>query len=155
MAKAHDKIKARGVTLNRRTFRALKYAEKLAGFGFGARLAQGSWNNSVSASAGTHSRGGALDIGLRGWSAKKRIKMMHSMKKAGFAIWFRRKVDGWNGDHAHALDIGDSTMHASAKTQVRAYDNRRDGLRGNKKDNTYRTPKKVWFSYSQNKPVTR
>jgi hypothetical protein len=151
--KPYDKVKVRGVTLNRRTNRALKYAEKLAGFKF--TVTQGSYTRGVSASAGTHSGGGAIDIRTRGLSDKRRIKMVQSLKKAGFAAWYRRISDGFSGPHVHALCIGDKEMHSSARSQVRSFDNRRNGLRNNKPDLTYRPKPKVQFSWAANKPVKR
>lgn len=152
---AYDRVAFRGFTFNRKTKRMILWAERHAGVGQ-FHIAQGSFNGSkVSASAGTHS-GSSLDVGMAGVSTADRVKIVHALKLAGFAAWYRRPVPGLWGAHVHCIPFADHDVKdPTAKAQLAAYDNHRDGLAGNKPDTTFRpSPKRRW-GWLRNRPVTR
>ncbi|WP_055563599.1 hypothetical protein [Streptomyces atriruber] len=118
----------RGVVVNRRTAAMLHHAEKIANTAFTAF--QGSYSNSVGASAGTHSGGGAIDLG----PAKDAI--VGAMRSSGFAAWRRTPAEGFS-PHIHGIAVGDPTASAAAKQQVKAFHAGRNGLADNGPD-TYK-----------------
>lgn len=147
-----QRVKFRGYTVTRRTKAMIEWAEQQAGFNF--TLAQGSYNaGGVAASGGTHDKE-AVDFSVRGYTDAKRIKMVRALKDAGFAAWHRDPIPGTWGEHVHAVPIkGD--LSPSAAAQVLSYDAGRDGLRGNRPDNTYRPSPRVAWSWLRRKPVKR
>jgi hypothetical protein len=118
----------RGATVNKRTAKMLAQAEKICGCKFS--ITQGSWSN-ASASAGTHSGGGAVDIA--GPSNKK----VGALRAAGFAAWNRGAKWGSASfsPHIHAIAMGDRTASAGAKQQMKDYTAGKNGLAGGGKDN--------------------
>jgi hypothetical protein len=96
-------------------------------------VTQGSYSRGVDASAGTHDGGGALDLSVAGLSSSQRERLVRALREAGFAAWLRRRPT-FKADHIHALAIGDPDLASSARSQVRAYFNGRDGLVGNRRD---------------------
>lgn len=148
------KVIFRTYTFDSRTVQMIKYAEKLAGFQF--KIAQGSYNiGGVSASAGTHDGGGAVDFSLRLVTPAKRGKILRALKDTGFAAWYRpARVGIWNS-HIHAIAIGCPDLAPVAKRQVEAYDAHRDGLAGNEPDPTYRPAPAVKFNAVKGQPVPR
>lgn len=125
-----------GSVMNKRTGALLNRASfimrnKFGHEGFNFTIVQGSYNNSVAASGGTHSGGGALDIRTRDFSKGKVDDMVKSLRMAGFAAWSRgRGFDSFT-PHIHALAIGDRQMASSARNQVGSYKAGRNGLVGN------------------------
>jgi peptidoglycan hydrolase-like protein with peptidoglycan-binding domain len=127
----------RGVKVNVRTRvmiqRAESYLRKLGVPGT-LSFSQGSYHPGVGASAGTHDKGGALDIRINRYSTRTADQVVKAMRMAGFAAWRR----GVNGDgfppHIHAIAIGDKKAAPLAKRQVVSYFNGRDGLKGNRRD---------------------
>lgn len=97
---------------------------------FSGLVFQGAWNNSVSASAGTHNGGGVWDVDpnidkgdqygfckiafAHGWRAQKRFE-----------------YQGFSGDHYHINLVGCPHMSKAGADQVKAYKNRRNGLVSN------------------------
>ena len=142
----------RGKTFTHRTVAMLRYVEDKSGL----RLtpAQGSYNaGGVAASGGTHDRE-AVDLSLQGYSTADILNLDRWMKRAGFAGWYRPTVPGLWGRHYHALPIkGDLSPAAAA--QVRSFDARRDGLRGDRVDNSFRPKVKRQWAYALGKPVPR
>lgn len=96
-------------------------------------VVQGSYSRGVGASAGTHDRGGALDLSVAGLTAAQRGRLVRALREAGFAAWLRRRPT-FTSDHIHAIAIGDPDLPASARRQVRDYLNGRDGLAGDRRD---------------------
>lgn len=96
-------------------------------------VVQGSYNaGGVSASAGTHDGGGAIDISVRGMpSLAYKRHVVKNGRLAGFAAYYRPTLPGVWTEHIHAIAIGDPEMSAGAKRQVSAYYNRRDALASN------------------------
>lgn len=110
------------------TIAALEYAEKIAGKRF--VVTQGSYQSSVAASAGTHDRGGAVDLR---WSTVGNSGVL-ALRKAGFAAWHRTPAQGGWVDHVHAVLVGHPDLAPSAARQVTAYRNGRNGLANNGPD---------------------
>lgn len=97
--------------------------------GYDLTLHQGSYNaGGVSASAGTHDGGGAVD--LAPWDHERKV---HELRRAGFAAWYRPRSSSW-GPHIHAVLIGNRRLSAGAANQVREYLDGYDGLAGSGRD---------------------
>ncbi|MFT3706041.1 MAG: peptidoglycan-binding protein [Archangium sp.] len=129
-------IPFRGVTVNVRTRVMVERAESyMRKMGINSKLSfsQGSFSHSVSASAGTHDGGGALDIRISNFSSANADKVVKALRMAGFAAW-RRGVNDSFPPHIHAIAIGDRTSSSVAKAQVAEYFRGGDGLVGSKRD---------------------
>ena len=147
------KVLFRGFKFDDRTVEMIKWAERTAGFKF--RITQGSYNDTVAASAGTHDGGGAVDISIRFTTKSRRYKMLKALKDAGFAAWLRTKQDGFAVAHIHAIAIGCPDLASLARSQVRDYDKGLNGLRNHAPDPTYRPEPKVKFDMRTKQPVPR
>lgn len=152
----YEKIRFRGVTLDRRTASALRWAEKRYIEVAPKKrrpwvVTQGSYNpGGVTASAGTHDGGGVWDCSVAGMNSKQIKAAVKWMRRAGFAAWFR----DWPGNqHIHAVLRGHRTASPGAKAQVNSYDRHRDGLAGDNYDSTWRPSKSRRWSHRRNKPV--
>jgi hypothetical protein len=133
-----------GETTDSRTRAMVAEAERISGAS--CIVVQGSYSNG-SASAGTHSGGGALD--LRSWhiTNAQRDRLLLSLRKVGFAAWYRTPRQGFDF-HFHAIAIGCKDLSSSARNQVTAYYNGRNGLASNGKDDGPRlNPIPTWESY--------
>lgn len=144
-----------------RTRDALLYAERLwqqrGKHHKKIRLAQGSFNNSVGASAGTHAGDAVVDIRTTGvgLTAEETRGLLRALRDAGFAAWIRDGRDGMD-PHIHACLIADPEMASGAKAQCVDYDKGLNGLVNRAKDrNSYRPKQKIRFSWRQGKPVPR
>lgn len=109
----------------------LREAEKKLGYDL--TIVQGSYHKGVGASAGTHDGGGAVDLLPWDWQNKVRV-----LRELGFAAWHRPAIRGVWSEHIHAVLIGNAKASSSAKAQVLAYKNGRDGLRSNRPDYFWR-----------------
>lgn len=141
----------RGVRVTKQTRAMIRWAEKRAGFRF--KIAQGSWSGAT-ASAGTHSGRGAVDIGAAELSKAQRIAAIHALKRAGFAAWYRHNVPGLWGPHIHCVSFGEKCA-PGAQDQKRSYDRHRDGLAGDGYDKTFRPEPRVKWGYLRKRPVVR
>jgi hypothetical protein len=162
---AYTRVNWRGVVVNARTRDALRWAERKwqqQHRGLSIRPSQGSYKgsgggNRVRASGGTHDGGGVVDISVSGLSETQRVHLVHALKDAGAAAWFR--PPNWDGrgggPHVHVIFVADREMDPSAARQVQSYDSGRNGLNNNARDDTYRAKPAVRFSYQQGKPVPR
>lgn len=148
-----NKVIFRGFLFDERTMHMILWAEKNAGFRF--RITQGSYSDGVAASAGTHDGGGAADFSVRLMREAKRTVMLNSLKKAGFAAWYRVKANGFTSNHVHAIAIACPDLAPLAKSQVKDYDKHLDGLKGHGFDVSFRPNPKVKFSEKLNQPVSR
>jgi len=148
-----DRVRYQGHTVSRRIRDMLRWAEDKSGST--VSIAQGSYrgSNAATASGLTHDRE-AVDLRVRHLSTAQRVKLVRALKDAGFAAWYRRELPGVWGPHIHALPIG-GDLSSSARSQVRAFDAGRDGLRGNRVDNTYRPDPRKRFSWAKGRPVNR
>ena len=132
----YGKTDVRGHTLDNLTDYALLAVEKRLGYNpRSLTVVQGSYNGGagkVSASAGTHDGGGAVDLTPANWEQK-----VHAMRAVGFAAWHRTAIPGVWEEHVHAVLIGNEKLSPSAQAQVTDYRNHRDGLAGHGPDNTW------------------
>lgn len=100
---------------------------------------QGSYSNAT-ASAGTHSGGGALDLRapLYGDTA------LLIMRRRGLWAWHRTTAQGFDLDHAHAIAIGCPHLSPAAKQQETAARNHRNGLANGGPDDGPAVPVQTW-----------
>lgn len=129
-------VNFRGVKVNVRTRVMIERAEsymKQMGINTKLSFSQGSYSTSVSASAGTHDGGGALDIRINGFSSATADNVVKALRMAGFAGW-RRGVNDSFPPHIHAIAIGDKRATPVAKNQVTEYRSGGDGLVGSRGD---------------------
>lgn len=162
---ARDNVNQRvlfdGRVVTVRTRDALLYAERLwqqrGKHHKKIRLAQGSFSNSVGASAGTHAGDAVVDIRTTGvgLTTAETVLLLRCLKLAGFAAWIRDERDGMP-PHIHACLIADPEMASGAKAQCVDFDKGLNGLVNRRRDrNPYRPKPKVRFSWLQGKPVPR
>lgn len=127
------------------TIAALKHAEEMLGYELA--ITQGSYQGSVAASAGTHDKGGALDLSTRGMTSAQKTRVVLCLRRAGFAAWLRKPSQGPWKEHIHAVVIGHPLLAPAAARQVTAYLARRNGLANNGPDDGPRLdpiPRPVW-----------
>lgn len=128
-----------GVKLNHRTMRMLADVERRLGHKLS--ITQGSYNpGKVSASAGVHDGGGAVDVA----PTAHPDRIVLAMRRSGFAAWHRPRIEGLWPEHVHAVAIGDRDMSPEAARQVIAYRAGRNGLANNKPDDGPRVKIRVW-----------
>ena len=114
--------------INQRTFDMLKHAQTLYGGELeltGYHLTQGSYSNEVSASFGTHSGGGAVDLSVIQYGTYKVLyqdieSLIVALRTAGFAAWLRNFDQLYAGSpiHIHAIAIGDRDLSIAAQDQL-------------------------------------
>lgn len=105
-------------------------------------VTQGSYQSTVSASAGTHDKGGAVDLRWCGHD-----KCILNLRKAGMAAWHRRPSQGPWPDHIHAVVVNHPLLAPSAARQVVSYRAGRNGLANNGADDGPRLnpiPTPIW-----------
>lgn len=106
----------------------LVYAQSLYGGPIditGQAITQGSYTNAVEASFGTHAGGGAVDLSVIDPSDFSVLydeidPLIHALRQAGFAAWFRDFNDLYEGSpvHIHAIAIGDRELSLAAREQL-------------------------------------
>ncbi len=116
-------------------------------------IAQGSYNDTVGVSGGTHDGGGAVDISVSNMTERQRKATVHWLKRAGFSVWFRPALPGKWGPHIHAILLGHRTASPEAKWQMQSYLDHRNGLANNAYDPTWRPRPQVRWSHKQGRPV--
>lgn len=121
----------RGFRADRRSTKMIAEAEKLGG---PLRLTQGCYSGGVSASAGTHSGGGAFDFSVRGLTLTQINRRVRALRRVGFAAWHRVPSEGPWQSHIHAIAVGCDDLSPSAQRQVAALRRGRNGLRSNRSD---------------------
>jgi hypothetical protein len=84
------------------------------------------YRNDVSASAGTHAKGGNTDVGQYTDAA---LKVWRAM---GWTMQRRTAAQGFTDAHGHGWPKGCPHLSAGAEVQRRAWDAGRDGLRQNR-----------------------
>lgn len=119
------------VQLNKRTKAMLTVAEEQLGYPL--TISQGSYHTGTKQSAGTHDRGGVVD--LLAFQADRKVRVL---REIGFAAWHRLPSEGDWPEHVHAVALGDKEMSDEARKQVSDYRNRRNGLASHAKDPTPR-----------------
>lgn len=145
------RLNFRGKILNWRTVDMFEVAERKANAG-GLRVIQGSYNTGVSASAGTHNGGGAVDCWPNRGSAYVN-KYVLELRKVGFAAWHRSPSQGPWTSHIHAIGIGDSQLSGGAYTQVREYYAGQNGLASHRSDDGPRIKIVTWEEYMRAHPT--
>jgi hypothetical protein len=120
-----SRVEYQGKTLDLSTYQALMGAVRQLGGSF--RVFQGSYNTSVSASAGTHRGGGVIDVDSDGTSWGSAVA---ALRNWGFAAWHRTPAQGPWGHHIHAVQVGNPNLSPEAAAQVRSYLSGGDGLAG-------------------------
>lgn len=112
-----------GKVVNVRTAQMLKRAE--ARLGQDLHVIQGSYNaGGVTASAGTHDGGGAVDVSV----TDNPERVVKALRDVGFAAWHRLPSQGPWSEHIHAVAIGDDELSAGAENQVKYYYQGLNGL---------------------------
>lgn len=145
----YGRTRKRGVLLNYRTLEMLEITELRSLDRLGIvplSLSQGSYNTSVSASAGTHAGGGALDVRVRNLNRNQREAVVYALRRTGFAAWLRTPAQGNWPYHIHAVAIGDKELSPAARQQVIDYRNGLNGLANKGPDDGPRVP---WTVYRQ------
>lgn len=135
----YKRVRFRAVSVSKRTRTLLRRAEKIMQDRFDQPdfqfvLTQGSYNTGVSASAGTHDGGGAVDIRTRGYPKHVVDKMVRALRMAGFAAWSRGRGADTMTPHIHAIAVGDREVTPIARAQVADFAQGRNGLRGHAAD---------------------
>jgi hypothetical protein len=139
----------RGKIFDLRTIEMLKEVERLSGVRL--RPAQGSYS-SGSASAGTHTGGGAVDLSVRGLTRTQILRVVKAMRQVGFASWWRTPQDGFQ-HHIHGIAVGAPDLPRVARGQIASARLKRNGLRSNKKDPQafLKVPVTTWEKYKSSK----
>lgn len=128
-----QRVQFRGVTLNTRTRDMILAVEYLTGITL--VLTQGSYNaGGVTASAGTHDGGGAVDIRAKDLTTAQRKKVVLAMRQVGFAAWLRLAIKDLWPVHIHGIAKNDGDLSRGAAGQVTDYINGRNGLANNGPD---------------------
>lgn len=124
----YTRINIRGFMLSQRTFAMLQHAQSLYGgsHDFTLAITQGSYNEGVEASFGTHDGGGAVDLALRDLTDWHNIlydesnAIISALRQAGFAAWVRDTGELYAGSpvHIHAIAVGDEELSQAARDQL-------------------------------------
>lgn len=125
--KPYDIVTYHGKRLDRFSMQRLQAAEKRLGYDL--TIIQGSYNSGVGASAGTHDRGGAVDLSAYDGQRKVRI-----LREEGWAAWIRPTIPGLWNEHIHAILYDNKHLSSGAKVQRTEYYNGYDGLAGSGRD---------------------
>lgn len=150
------KVTWRGHRFDEQTRDMLRELDKLVGPYVQIRPTQGSYSSSVSASAGTHSGGGAVDLSVQKLTADQVDLVVFLARRVGFAAWHRAASEGPWVDHIHMINKTCKDLSPSAKNQVKAYKDKRSGLASNKADkhkNLGAPYESTWASYLANWPA--
>lgn len=131
-----DKITRNGKTLTRRVWALIEDVEKEVGLQL--TVVQGSYHSGTSQSAGTHDRGGAIDISVHGMSESTAIKVCTAFRKRYGDAWYRSPKYGWpsnlSGPHIHVIVADEPDLSQGAKNQVAAYNRGENGLASHARD---------------------
>lgn len=124
----YTRVEVNGWILNQRTLAMLAHAQELYGGEqeiTGYAITQGSYTASESASFGTHSGGGAVDLSILRrdtytvlWDDVE--PLLRALRTAGFAAWLREPDELYAGSpiHIHAIAIGDQELSIAAEEQL-------------------------------------
>lgn len=86
---------------------------------------QGCYHPGVGASAGSHDKGGPVDIG------QFESRQLRTQRECGWGAQHRTRAQGFSADHNHMFPIGCPHGSPLAMSQQRAWQNGRNGLLGN------------------------
>jgi hypothetical protein len=138
----------RGVTLDERTAAMMQEVADNTPKDLYVQPTQGSYNTSVSASAGTHAGGGAIDLAAKNLTSKQRNILVREMRRVGFAAWLRTPAQSNWPYHVHAIAMGCKDASDGAKAQMVAYRQNRNGLAsGGPDDGPRQFVDVTWESY--------
>ena len=145
MSDAYERVVWKSRTLNKRTAAMLEEVERRLKHEL--IVFQGSYNSGgVSASAGTHDGGGAVDVWCTGVEP---LRVQRVMRAVGFAAWYRPAIPDLWGNHVHAIAIADREMSLGARAQVVDYFAHRDGLKSHAHDDTWHPDPIPTFDYER------
>ena len=124
----YTRVEVNGQTINQRTLAMLAHAQELYGGELeltGSAITQGSYSNTVAASVGTHSGGGAVDLSVMREGTYTVLwdeidPLLRALRVAGFAAWLREYGELYADSpiHIHAIAIGDQELSAAAQDQL-------------------------------------
>ena len=124
----YTRIEVNGSTINQRTLAMLIHAQELYGGELeisGHAITQGSYTESVAASFGTHSGGGAVDLSVLRQGTYTVLwddlePLIRALRAAGFAAWVRDYGELYADSpiHIHAIAIGDRELSPAAGEQL-------------------------------------
>jgi hypothetical protein len=124
----YTQIVVDGWLFNRRTYAMLEQAARIYGGELeitGYAITQGSYQNNVAASFGTHSGGGAVDLSVMRTGTYQVVwediePLVRALRAAGFAAWLRDLDELYPGSpiHIHAVAIGDIELSQAAVDQL-------------------------------------
>lgn len=118
----YDKTTHDGKIVDWLTKAALLKAERILGYPL--TIVQGSYNaGGVTASAGTHDGGGAVDL-----KATDALRKVGAMRASGFWAWRRLPSEGPWSEHVHCILEGDARASRGAVAQVAEGKAGRNGL---------------------------
>jgi hypothetical protein len=125
----------RGVRVNPESVPSLDAIALMSGPNVRISPTQGGFNRGgVSASAGTHDGGAAVDLSVAGWSQAQIDAVVRLMRECGWAAWYRPYLRNVWPSHIHGIRVDDSTASRGAKLQVIDYMNGRNGLANRGRD---------------------
>lgn len=117
-----------GHRLNQRTYEMLTKAAQIYDGAIditGHAITQGSYTDAVQESFHTHAGGGAVDISVMSPGTFDILydeiePLIHALRVAGFAAWFRDFNNVYEGSpvHIHAIAIGDRDLSLAAREQL-------------------------------------
>ena len=117
-----------GQRINQRTLAMLAHAQTIYNGEvdlMGSAITQGSYSDAVSASFGTHSGGGAVDLSVMRQGTYTVLwedidPLLHALRVAGFAAWLREYGELYTDSpiHIHAIAVGDQELSAAAEEQL-------------------------------------
>ena len=124
----YTRVEVNGSTINQRTLAMLAHAQELYGGELdlaGSAITQGSYSNAVSASFGTHSGGGAVDLSVLREGTYTVLwddiePLLRALRASGFAAWLREygELHADSPIHIHAIAIGDQELSPAAAEQL-------------------------------------
>jgi hypothetical protein len=124
----YTRIEVNGWIINQRTLSMLIHAQELYGGELeitGSAITQGSYQDSVAASFGTHAGGGAVDISVLRKNTYTVMwddinPLLRALRLAGFAAWLRDYGELYTDSpiHIHAIAIGDRELSPAAEDQL-------------------------------------
>lgn len=124
----YHQVTINGYILNQRTFEMLDYAQSMHIGSIqvnGSALTQGSYTSHQPESFGTHAGGGAVDLSVMAPGTYQIVyeeidSLVHALRIAGFAAWFRDFDAVYPGSppHIHAIAIGDRELSLAAREQL-------------------------------------
>jgi hypothetical protein len=150
-----ERVEWRGKTFDKRTAEMLAEMARESGPIY-IEPWQGCYSGGVSASAGTHNGGGAVDIAAVNLTPAQRHEVVRIGRMVGFAMWLRTPAQSNWPFHIHGIAVQPGgkddrgVLSASAHAQVIDYFNNINGLAGRGRDDGPRDHVgTTWESYNK------